>query len=253
MRVSEEMNKATKISEIVQTCRYYPLDNDNLAKFYIDTSKARGVDVLGRLKNVFELIPNIHQQVLFLGHIGAGKSTLLYQLEKSLENEYKVIRFSVQQLLDTETITFADLLCVMYERILNSCGSSIEHKKDKLEEIYNSWHQTVIKESENIIEGNLTVTGEAGIGFKTKLVNLFAKLTSAIKVGAKNRTIIRETIENDILDYIHMLNELIQIINDSESKPLLLMFEDLEKIPKKNAEDIFINKRSEERRVGKEC
>lgn len=43
------MEKAKRLSEIRVTCMNYALDSDDLAKFYVDTSDARGVNMLKRL------------------------------------------------------------------------------------------------------------------------------------------------------------------------------------------------------------
>ena len=242
MKVREQMEKANNISEIINTCGYYPLNTEERIKFYVDTSAARGVDVLSELKNSFFLLPNNCQQVLFLGHIGSGKSTLLYQLEQSLYDKYKIIRFSVQEFLDIKEMTFADLLCAMYQVILDSCDDLTDEENDSLTQVYRTWYDNIVKETEYSEDASIQLTAEAGLSVKTVFLNLLSKFNSSLKYGTVDKTTIKSHIGRDIDDYIEMLNELISISDSHSSKPLLLMFEDLEKIPKDKAEDIFLTK-----------
>lgn len=242
MKVREQMEKASKISEINITCRYYPLDTEELTKFYVDTSKARGVDVLSDLKNSFCLMPNIYQQVLFLGHIGSGKSTLLYQLEQSLQDKYKILRFSVQELLDINRVTMSDLLCAMYQVVLRSCDDLSKEENASLTEVYKTWYDNIVKETEYSEDASIQLSVEAGVSVKTVFLNLLSKFNGSLKYGTVDKTKITSRIEKDVDDYIDMLNELIAISDAHCSKPLLLMFEDLEKIPEDIAKDIFLTK-----------
>jgi len=102
------MEKAKNLAEIRITCMNYALDSDDLAKFYVDTSEARGVDMLNRLSHWLDYAPGIYPHILYMGHKGSGKSTLLYQLEQNLSGSYKIIRYSVQESLDMEDMEDAD-------------------------------------------------------------------------------------------------------------------------------------------------
>lgn len=240
MKERDCMEKATNLSEVRVNCQYYALDRDERQKFYVDTSEARGVDVLERLINDFEYVPNMYQQVLFLGHIGTGKSTLLYQLERNLRGTYKVIRFSVQEYLDMEKITFVDLLCVMYERILTVCSDDLGDNSSILKSIYDKWSVTTKVEVEKEKDYNMKVAGDVEIGIKSALIKLMSTLTSTLKVGTKEREIICSIVENNVHDYINLLNQLVEVVNKNSSIPILLIFEELEKISPKDADSIFI-------------
>lgn len=233
------MERATNLSQVRVNCQYYALDRDERQVFYVDTSKARGVDVLERLKSDFDYVKDMYQQVLFLGHIGTGKSTLLYQLERNLRGTYRVIRFSVQEYLDMESITMANLLFVMYERIFNECSDDLDENSDILKELYKKWNAVTTIEYESERTAELQVSGEVELSIKAKIIKLLSKLSSTLKFGTKECKTICSVIKNDINDYIHLLNELIEAIYKKDEKPLLLIFEDLEKISSEDALRIF--------------
>lgn len=238
------MEKAKKLSEIRLTCLNYPLDREDLVKFYIDTSEARGVDMLRRLSLSFEYTPNIYQHVLYLGHRGSGKSTILYQLEQELKSTYKVIRFSVQDYLDVYKMDFVDILFVMYERIFSECSEYINDDEENysiLREIYDRWYVSIEKESTEEETASIGLEAEAGVGLSSKIINLFSKLTSSFKLGTLERTTVREKVSNCISEYIENLNKLVQIVAEKSGLPILIMFEDLEKIPNSVAKTLFID------------
>ena len=164
MKVRDKMEKAKTLAEVCVTCRYFALDNDDLLKFYIDTSDARGQNLIKSLTNYFNVLPEVYKQSLCLGHAGWGKSTMFYQLEKKLSDNYNVIRFSVQELLDMSNITFADLLCAIYKNIFQYCSSLLDNS-DKLEHAYKTWNSTITIDSESQTSAEIGVSAEAGIGF----------------------------------------------------------------------------------------
>ncbi|MBR6994671.1 MAG: hypothetical protein IKH96_01490 [Ruminococcus sp.] len=247
------MSKATDLSGISFTCGYYPLDDENLSRFYVDTKEARGIDVLNNLLLDFEILPQeykIYQQVAFLGHIGSGKSTLLYQLEKALSSDYNVIRFSVQELLDINNISFSDLICVMFERTLFTFKDSFTKKDIKLQQrILDMWYATTQIEKADWHASEIDVDATAGVGISSKLVELMTKLTSSIKYGSEMKEKVTLEIKNDINKYIAALNDLLQCVCNMNNKSVLFLFEDLEKISVDCAEEIFVNRSDYFRRI----
>ncbi len=243
MRVRNYMEKAKKISEIRSTCRYYPLDSEDLAKFYVDTSAARGVDMLSRLTLHFSYVPGMYQHILYLGHKGSGKSTLMFQLEQKLKEQYDVIRFSVQESLDVDDMDFIDLLYAMYECVFNTFSEILEtdtRNHETLLSIYKNWNATIEKESEETNTAGINVDSEAQIGICAKIVNLFTKVSGTLRFDETERKIIRTKVTLHIDEYIKYFNDLVDIICRKRGKPILLMFEDLEKIPEDIAERLFI-------------
>jgi len=244
MKVRDYMEKATNLTELRATCRYYPLDTNELANFYVDTFAARGYDIVQRLKLNFEFIPNIYQHVLFLGHRGSGKSTLLYQLEQELKSIYKIIRFSVQEEVDISRMDIVDLLFMMYERVLNTCSETIKNTTNNekiFKGILKNWYAVVENTVGSEYTNEVSLEVEASAGIVTQIINLFTKLHGAFKFGTSERTSIQNIVKNKINEYIAQLNDLVRIASQAEGKPILIMFEDLEKIPQESAFELFVD------------
>lgn len=238
------MEKAKNLAEIRLTCANYALDRDELTKFYVDTSKARGVDMLTRLTRHFDYVPNIYQQVLYLGHRGSGKSTVLYQLEQRLNDVYEVVRFSVQERLDINNLTLVDLLFAMYERIFFIYTDLIKDDESDYEiinSIFEKWYSSTMKEEEFQKKNAISVNFGAEVKPSIKIAKLFAKLNTAFQFNTSEKEIIHTNVKNSIQDYIIYLNDLIELISKKVGKPLLFMFEDLEKISRESADILFLN------------
>lgn len=231
--------KATKLEEIIQTCGYYPLSTDDLAKFYVNTDDARGVNLLQELKTVFSLIPGLYPQILCLGHRGAGKSTMFFQLTKELENNYDIVSFSIQDSFDMEKITFTDLLCLIYKTLLEKYKDELEDQ-GALQQIYDLWYSTQAEEMVERRKSDLSVKAEAEGGLVTKVLKLVAQVTSSLNFSSESRTILTRCIQRHIVDYIDSLNHLMVALEESIPKPILMIIDDLDKISMTSTKDIFI-------------
>lgn len=236
------MEKAKRLSEIRVTCMNYALDSDDLAKFYVDTSDARGVNMLKRLSYWLNYTPGIYPHILYMGHKGSGKSTLLYQLEQNLSESYKIIRYSVQDTLDMESMEFSDVLFSMYEQVYNSCAQFLtEHNEfyEDLNNVLRTWNSSIEKETEiyNVKESERS--SETSVNIHLKIVNLFSRLSNILKNGTSERTIIRDNFSNDSRRYIESFNKLMKIATAYHEKPILLIIDDLEKISRDSAEKLF--------------
>lgn len=238
------MDKAKNLAEIRRTCANYPLDRDELTHFYVDTSKARGVDMLTRLTKHFDYVPNIYQQVLYLGHRGSGKSTILYQLEQKLNSVYEIIRYSVQEMLDIKNLTLVDLLFSMYERIFFIYANIIKDDDSDYEiinTIYEKWYSATKIEEETHKKSTISVDFGGEVKPSIKIAKLFAKLNTAFRFNTSEKEIVLTNVKNSIPDYILYLNQLIELISKKVGKPLLFMFEDLEKISRPSAQTLFLD------------
>lgn len=242
MKVRVSMNKATNLSELRMVCRYYPLDNDNLSSFYVDTTKARGIDMLEDLVLQFDYIPEAYQQILYMGHSGSGKSTLLFQLENRLNGMYDVIRFSVQELLDINNMDLVDLLYVMYQQLLEKYEDQLENE-NLLNNVFTNWYSIVSNETQTNLQAELGLDGQIGVGIKSKIINLFSTLNSSMRMGTIDKETVRTEVNKNITNYIKQFNQLVAECEKAAEKPILIMVEDLEKLTiTDNAKSIFVSK-----------
>lgn len=236
----DKMDKAKILDDVNFTCAYYVLSSDNLNSFYVDTDKARGGHMLNELRQNFVYRDGIYQQVLYMGHVGSGKSTLISKFGEFMQNNYHVVKFSIQDLLNSEDPSFSDLLYALYYMIFSEFKDRL-NKIDKklLFEIYNRWNATITVEEEERKSADIDV--EAGINLK--LGGLFSKISNSLKMNSENRKTIKSTVSANVTDYINSLNKLLDACSKISDKPLLFIIDDLEKrMTEESAREIFINR-----------
>ena len=226
MKVRDVILKpATTLSEMRSVFRYFPLDTDQLSTFYVDDSKARGGAILRSLELSFSPYANEFCKVLYLGHPGSGKSTGLYQLEKKLQARYRVIRYSVQELLDINSITLVDLLYSMYSVVFNRYANDSNINKSLYEDVYKRWYSVISTEQENSTEATIDAEGGITLGLKA----LFVSVQNILKTGSVRREHIYDEVSRNIAEYIKLFNRLIEAFTEPLDKPIVLLVEDLEK------------------------
>lgn len=236
------MERAHSLDKVGLTCGYYILKDDNLANFYVDTEEARGGSRLKELEAKFTYIPGVYQQVLFLGHVGSGKSTLLCKFAESMQNQYNVVQFSLQDLLNVADPSFSDLLYVLFNMIYSVFKENLDRIDARvLSDVYNHWNATITLTDEELKDSEV----QAKAGLSAKLGFLFAKISNAFKMNSQHRKTIISTVSASITQYIDSLNKLIDACDKISEKPLLFIVDDLDKrMTESSAREIFINRGS---------
>ncbi len=241
------MEKAIQVREIYQAFRATPLSKENLDHFYVDASEARG-DAHPR-KEMARLLRRSKepQHILFMGHKGCGKSTELNHLQADLGTDFLVLNFSVVEELDVTQVSFIELVIVTMERLFDTVmrnGLEPVIPTHYLESL-RSWGAT--KEIEEIKEKyNITVDGSIGAELSIPFWKaFFVKFKATAKTSGSLKELIRKNIEPRLSDLLQLCNGLIHEIKSNlgeiNKKDMLLIIEDLDKMPLDQSQRLFYN------------
>lgn len=244
------MKKAQKITDIHQAFRGQPLEIDQLKEFYHDTSSAR--KNFSPKNRIIRTLQNSesgsHQHMLFVGYRGCGKSTELNMLQKEIKDEFLVINYSVMEELDPVHIQYIELFIVTMERLFTAAEEKELLVKESLLGDIRKWLGT--REIQEIIT-KYDIGAEAEIGAQANLtVPFFAKLFGKFKATAKSsrslKEVLKQNVEPRLSELIKLCNELVKEvylswIANPLHKDLLIIIEDLDKIPLDRAENLFVN------------
>lgn len=244
------MPKATSLSEVRQYFRGKPLSIDELEKFHVPTSEARGSNPVRRLESLLRSgSENTHKyQILFAGYKGCGKSTELNLLEKQLQDDFLVINYSVMEKLDPVNLHYIDLFIATMEQLFAVVEETTLHQY--ISEAYLASIQNWVssKEVQEISDNHFTLEGEVGGGAGVKIAwfaSFFAKFRAAAQTSKSMRETIQRTIEPKLSELVQQCNDLIHEIETHldkvDKKDLLFIIEDLDKIPLHRAENLFYN------------
>lgn len=252
------MERANRLEDFVKVFKPYPLTEDNFDSFYVDTSSVRVSNELNRLLYACKFDKESYDKFLFSGHMGSGKSTEMYRLREILKDEFEVIHVPLTRDLDILSISYIDLIFEIMSVIIQKLDSDKDYVKNltALDELYKYWkseHFTeelskIDNESQFELQSNLEAEGSATIPSLLSKLKFVAKISTVGKDIFKNSSETKEAlktkIEPRIGELISALNDiLLQISDNPDIKPLLLIIEDLDKADIADVEKIFIQHR----------
>ena len=209
------------------------LQNDDLKKYYvaIDQNETN----IEELKIRLELSLETHEPIklLFTGHRGSGKTTALNRLVSYLNREmgakFFIVHFSVLSLLDSNDISYVDVLFSVLAKIMEKCQQECKISSPLVERI-KIWGKTITKTEIN--EDKV----EIGAGFN--LTAYFVNLLARMKSETTTREEIRDEIKPRVSELIILINDLIAEIEKSE-KQVLVIIDNLEKLDIEIASHLF--------------
>lgn len=240
--------KAERIDQIYKAFKGEPLQIEDLDAFYQNTSGARGgIEPRRRMARILRQNQDADEHLLFVGYKGCGKSTELNHLQKDIQNEFLVLNFSVMEELDPVQLNYIELFIVTMERLFDVA----EKRKFRLSDEYlrSIQHWIGTKEIEEIREKyNIGVEAEAGAEGNYGIPYL-QKFFYKFKLSAKSSRSLKETLKTNVepklSDLILHCNTLITEIRQQLPRhglqDLVLIIEDLDKIPLDRAEHLFFN------------
>lgn len=242
------IRKATTLDDIYQAFRSEPLNLEELDEFYQNTTKARSTfSPRSRMARLLRRELGTHEHILFVGYKGCGKSTELNHLEKDLEDAFLVINFSVMEELDPVHLQYIELFIVTMERLFTKAKEENLKIRASLLKSVQHWLQT--KEIVEIRE-KYNIGAEAEIGSETEigipyLQKFFAKFKATAKSSHSLKEVLKTNVEPRLSDLITLCNDLIREVRlelvDKGKEDLLIIIEDLDKIPIDRAKNLFFN------------
>jgi energy-coupling factor transporter ATP-binding protein EcfA2 len=247
MANSVKLKKALNIDDIYTSFKYQPLQIDDLDEFFVETDSARGGSPMRkRLARLLDREISDYQHILFVGYKGSGKSTELNQLQKDIQNNYLVVNYSVFRELDPVHINYIELFIVTLERLFTLAkDNNLDISQEYIDNITN-WIRT--KEIQEIKDKYIGADVEAGAEGKYGipfLQNFFYKFRLSAKSSLSLKETIKRNIEpklSDLIEHCNLLiNEIKLQLKHVNKTDLLIIIEDLDKIPIDRADELFFN------------
>lgn len=245
--MAQQLIKATHISEIFRALNTDPLKLEDLDAFYMDVSTARGEE-RPRLEMARSLRNNIgiNQHLILVGYKGCGKSTELVKLQRQLDDDFLIIRFSIDDELDTEELNYMELIIVTMERLFNYAHKNhLEISQLYINEISNFLQmKEIVDIREKYFDASMQVGAEGEIGLPF-LTRFFAKFKATAKGSRSLKTVLTEKVEPHFTILLNNCNDLIREIKKHlytiDKKDLLVIIENLDKVKLSEAEKLFVN------------
>jgi hypothetical protein len=167
--------------------------------------------------------------MLLIGHRGCGKSTLLNKVAEELADNYDVVSVSVANELDMTDIETVDILLLIYLRLLTLLDRNwLIHFLEK-----NSAAKEFIASLKKILNLAESVRD-------VELLNVLA-----VKFKLKNQSPVetRRELYAKITELLNNIETVCHEIETHKNKSILIMVDDLEKLPAQISEKIFFENR----------
>ncbi|MEL7220116.1 MAG: hypothetical protein AAGJ93_02290 [Bacteroidota bacterium] len=241
-----KIRKAEGLDDVYNAFNSKPIEKEQLAEFYMKTAQARSGNPRNRLARLLRKTPDTNEHFLFVGYRGCGKSTELNHLQKDLENDFLVINFSVQQELDPVNLNYIELFIVTMERLFHFAHElQLPISKQYLKNIQTWITSKEIQEiSDNYMGAEASVGAKAEIGIPA-ILQFFTSFKASAKSSRQLKEVLKQNVEPKLSVLIGHCNDLIREIklklDTLGKKDLLIILEDLDKIPLDRANKLFIN------------
>lgn len=244
-----KLERATNLKEIMKSLQPSPLTLEDLPDFFEETSDARDPHLVRR-DDVFDRLgTGDNVKILLTGHAGCGKSTELTKFQEEHGKEYAVVSFSLIEEAQLSQASIEVLLVLIVDTLVKYVGSVLNVKlsEDALKSVYD-W----FSEAFDIKEKDLRYEAEAGIDADTRatfwgrLLGVGGYIKADIKSGSNtlHRKITKENRRlSELAYYCGLVVKEARLSIREQLKPkrdLLLVIEDLDKVPIQAATEIFI-------------
>lgn len=242
------LKKATTLDDVYQAFRGEPLQISEMEEFYQKTKPARGTrDPRQRIARLLKKLPDSYEHFLFVGYKGCGKSTELNHLQMDISHQFLVLNYSVQEELDPVHLNYIELFIVTMEKLFAVADDNDLSIRQELLDSIQHWMASEeieeIREKYNIgVEGEVGAEGKIGIPY---LKSFFAKFRATAKSSRQLKETLKQNVEPKLSDLIAHCNNLIREISlkldEIGLDDMVIIIEDLDKIPLSRAEQLFFN------------
>lgn len=241
------VKRATTLKTAFRVCNVEPLEGEDLDHYYVDLSAVRKTEAIENVSTALDF-QDAEQltKILFTGHRGCGKSTELKRIQKRWEKEYCIIYLEVNEETDINDVNYKDLYLIVMKWIEFELRQ-LNLKLDKsLIKNVEDWFKDVTQETEQTVEGSVSIEGEATLGPEAPfLAKLLVKLLAQIKGSHRQKETIRKTLEKDISrltnDINLLLDDAVEKVRTKFPKGFLIVFDNLDRVPPEVANHLFFD------------
>jgi energy-coupling factor transporter ATP-binding protein EcfA2 len=245
-------NPATTFREAYRVCDVRPLTGEEMTQYYVDLSHVRNTKAVNQVDTILDF-QEVEEStcILFTGHRGCGKSTELRRIETHWQEEYFIIYLEADEEIDIQDARYTDLYLVIIKQVeyeLRKRGIKFD---DGLLENFENWFKSITNETEETVEKSVSMSGTLEVSSSPFpipfIAKLLVKLLAQIKGSNKQKTTIRQILEQDISRLKADLNLLLQDglkklrTKFPKYKNFLIIFDNLDRVPPSVGDHLFFD------------
>ncbi len=239
--------RAKTLKEAFRLCDVDPLLGAGLERYYVDLSLVRKTEAIEGVSTVLDFQEaGDFRTILFTGHRGCGKSTELQRIRRQWETDYKVIYLEANEETDINNAEYTDFYLIVIKQVefaLREMGLAFDAG---LRKSFEDWFKQVTHETEQTVESSINAQAEASLkGEAPFLAKIMVKLLAQIRGADTRRTLIRQTLQQDIsrlkADTNLLLRDAYQKVRKYYPKGFLIIFDNLDRVPPDVGDHLFFD------------
>ena len=188
-----------------------------LANFYVEEFTKKSVERIIATINVSKY----SWKMLVIGHKGCGKSTIINKVAEEIKNDYHIVVFEANEVLNLMDVETIDILVAIYMQILKSM------------------QRQQIKVSMNLFRKIMDFVKE-DVDWNETADKLLDKLSIKLKAEDKTRGKVREKLRTQIRILQENIAGACKDIQKASNKEVIVIIDELDKLDRELAQKIFI-------------
>ena len=250
---------ATNLKDAYRVCDVVPLQDEQLARYYVDLSETRKTNALREISLVLEdQDASEFSTILFTGHGGCGKSTELRQIQNQWADEYKVIYVDAMLETDINDAEYTDIYLIVIKWVEFELRRNGLNFDAGLLASFEQWFKEITHETVESVDKSIAIKGEITLSTKNPLegiipiappflAKLLVKLLGQVKASCEGK----ETVRQILLKDVSRLKADINLLLDDglkkwqrkfpKCKGFLIIFDNLDRSPLNVANHLFFD------------
>jgi len=171
------------------------------------------------------------EKFLFSGHRGSGKSTELARLTQRLDDEFRIVEFSVMQELDLFELQYVD---VLFGLALELAELATDDELDVSEQVL----EHVFRFTSDVTE-EVQVEERGGGEVGASLNAVAASISAKLRAEDVTRRTVRENVSRRVTDLLESIRLLTKEIERATDQRLLVVIDDVDKVDLATAKSMF--------------
>lgn len=208
-----------------QSLQMMPLTTkEDWKKYYVPYD----IESVECLQQVIEDCTPASNKIVFTGHLGCGKSTRLNEVARRVEDDFFVVSFSIDEVVEMSDVNHINILFAIGVQMMEVAQTQKIELTQSLRDRLNNWFTTITKtQAEEPISTTLTN------GFD------FSLLKGQLKSSDITRKQIKRIFEPRHSELIDKLNSIAQAIETTSEKQMLVIIDGLDKLGLGRAREVY--------------
>ena len=217
-------------------------------KLYVDRPSDWSSHPKGRARTLSErlqtrlLSAQGHLKIFFTGQVGSGKSSELERLwqDQDIANHFERLRFvATEEPLDLQAADMRQLLIALAASLARHIERADYHKRgvwspsERVDKSLRKWIELLAKSYE-------VEPPNPGDDPTVQFGAAFMKFSATLRSEASVRRRVREDAAFGVVELRELTADLMSLIHKAAGRPLLVVFDDLDKLSHEAADDVFI-------------